>query len=247
MSKATIIHLDVVDSTNSFAQELLTNHIVENGTVIVARNQTNGKGQRGSVWLAEAGSNLTFSVIFLPESMPSTKQFLLNKALCLAIYNLLTAKGFANAAIKWPNDVLVNKKKIAGILIENALRGNYIQSVIAGFGINVNQNNFGNGLKETATSMRLQKGSVFILETLLEETIQCIQDCYKSALKNDNDQIESNYTKALYQSDVWAMYETNNKEFLGCIRGVNDGGQLMVENKKGEILYFANKEIKLKF
>lgn len=240
------IRLDAVDSTNLFAQELLSNHKVANGTVIVSRNQTKGRGQRGSVWIAEPGTNLTFSVVLLPDKLDVSKQFLLNKSFCLAVYDFLAEKDLKKLAVKWPNDILINKKKISGMLIENVIRGEYIHSVVAGFGINVNQNNFGITLADTATSMRLEAARVFNLGELLNAVLACIERRYNQVLNNEQVLIDADYNKALFQLDEWCIYEANNKEFIGCIRGVNQEGQLIIEHRGGSHQLFANKEIRFK-
>ena len=241
-----IIRLDAAESTNLFAQELISNHKVKDATVIVARNQTKGRGQRGSIWLAEPGTNLTFSVILFPSTLKADKQFLLNKAFCLAIYDLLIQHSVKKSFVKWPNDIIVNKNKISGMLLENSLRGEHISSVIAGFGINVNQTNFGNSLYESATSMRLEQAHAFNLDELLNDVLNCIDIRYKQVLNNEHSTIDSDYNKALFQLNDWCVYEASNKEFLGCIRGVNDIGQLIVEDEHGTELLFANKEIRFK-
>lgn len=241
-----IIKLETVDSTNVFAQELLQNHKVEDGTVIVSRNQTKGKGQRGSLWIAEPGTNLTFSIIFFPKQLTADKQFLLNKAFSLAVYDFLSNHGLSDISIKWPNDVMIKGKKIAGMLVENSVAGEYIRSIIAGFGINVNQTNFGMSLIDIATSMRLEKATVFKLDELLLELIESIKSRYAQVLKHENKLITQDYTSHLFQLNLWGMYEANGKEFIGCIRGINDTGQLIVEHQGGVKQTFANKEIRYK-
>jgi len=241
-----IIRLDSVESTNSFAHELLISHKVENGTVIVTRNQTKGRGQRGSVWQAEPGENLTFSVILLPEALHIDQQFLLNKAFCLAVHDFLIQNELKKVVVKWPNDVLSNKKKISGILIENAIRGEYIYSIIGGFGININQTNLGMSLQNSATSMRLEKAQMLNLEEMLSGVLSCIEVRYKQALNNEADLLEADYNNALFQMSEWCVYVANDKEFMGCIRGVDNGGKLIVEDSTGKKMLFANKEIRFK-
>ncbi len=241
-----IIRLDTVDSTNMFAQELLLNHNVVNSTVILSQNQTSGRGQRGSVWIAEPCTNLTFSVILFPTKFNVSKQFLLNKAFCLSVYDFLKIYDIKNVSIKWPNDLLVNGKKISGMLIENAIKGEYLCSVIAGFGINVNQNNFGSALGNIATSMRLEQAKKFNLEELFSEILNCIEKRYQQVEKGESALIDTDFNNALFQLNEWCVFEANNKEFIGCIRGVTELGQLIVELQDGTKQFFVNKEIRFK-
>lgn len=241
-----IIRLDTVDSTNLFAQELLLNHEVENGTVIVSRNQTKGRGQRGSVWIAEAGTNLTFTIILFPEKLHADKQFLLNKAFSLAVYDFLKAYDLINVAVKWPNDILVKGKKISGMLIENTIKGENLSTVVAGFGINVNQTNLGASLIDFATSMRLERAQVFNLEETLSTILHYIDVRYHQVVNNKQPLIDRDYNTALFQLNEWCFYEASNKEFIGCIRGVTETGQLIIEHQGGTKQLFSNKEVRFK-
>ncbi len=241
-----IIRLDTVESTNLFAQDLLLNHEVENGTVIVSRNQTKGRGQRGSIWIAEAGSNLTFSIILFLEKLRAEKQFLLNKAFCLAVYDFLKAYNFMHVAIKWPNDILVKGKKISGMLIENTIKGENLSTIVAGFGINVNQTNLGASLIDMATSMRLEQAQVFNLEETLSTILHFIDIRYHQVINDEQTIIDNDYNAVLFQLNEWCLYEANNKEFIGCIRGVTENGQLIIEHQGGTKQLFSNKEIRFK-
>ncbi len=241
-----IIRLDTVDSTNLFAQELLLNHEVENATVIVSRNQTKGRGQRGSIWIAEPGSNLTFSIILFPEKLRAEKQFLLNKAFCLSVYDFLKAYIFNDVAVKWPNDILVKGKKISGMLIENTIKGENLSTVIAGFGININQTNLGASLIDIATSMRLEQAQVFNLEEILSTILHFIDIRYHQVINDEQSIIDNDYNAVLFQLNEWCLYEANNKEFIGCIRGVTETGQLIIEHQGGMKQLFSNKEIRFK-
>src|SRR5688572_19765009 len=129
-----ILKLDAVDSTNTYATTLLKNQKPPEGLIIQAFHQTAGRGQMGTNWHSPAGESLTFSVILTPTFLKVDQQFYLNMAVSLGVYEYLTTKGVAGGLIKWPNDILVQRKKLAGILIENALQGNKIQHSIIGVG-----------------------------------------------------------------------------------------------------------------
>ena len=135
-----VIWLDSIDSTNSEALRRLAD--VPSGTVIAAREQTAGRGQRGNTWFTQPGQNLTFSIVLKFEGVfPVSRAVWLNYLSSLAVAEFLRSFGVA-CEIKWPNDVYVGKRKICGILIENQLGADGVASSVIGIGININQREF---------------------------------------------------------------------------------------------------------
>lgn len=135
-----IIYFNQIDSTNSFAQALIKDQKVENGTVIFAEEQTKGKGQRSKTWLSEPYKNLTFSIILLNDNNLIHSPFILNKLFTVSILQVLQHYlPNQNTKIKWPNDLIIKQKKICGILIENNFSGHTINYSVIGIGININQ------------------------------------------------------------------------------------------------------------
>ena len=129
----SLLFLHEVESTNTYAMNLLRNVNPIEGTLVYTDFQTNGKGQRGATWTSEIGQNITASVILKPRFLGYDKTFYLSKISALAVYDVLTEIlpiSQYDIKIKWPNDILVNKKKIAGILIENQFNGNYLTSCV---------------------------------------------------------------------------------------------------------------------
>ena len=117
-----IIKLDAIDSTNSFLKALSAQETCENFTVVSTESQTQGKGQRGSGWTSEAGKNLAFSVLYNQKIEEITSLFTLNIVVALSVVEALKTVSNLNFSIKWPNDILAENKKIAGILIENTFK-----------------------------------------------------------------------------------------------------------------------------
>ncbi len=164
-----LITLKQVDSTNNYAKLLTANsRPVPDGTVILADTQTGGRGQAGTSWVSEPGLNLTFSVLLECGFLPPVRQFHLSMAVSLGIvealgrlmHRMAPAGGedgnptrLPALAIKWPNDILLDRKKMGGILIENLLAGSRMKSSIVGIGLNINQEDFP-GLPG-ATSLKL--------------------------------------------------------------------------------------------
>lgn len=131
--------IDEVRSTNTYIKEHPA--AVESMTMLCAHSQTAGRGQRGNSWEATPGRNLTFSFHFHPEGVAPAAQFVISEAVALAMVDLLGRYGI-EARVKWPNDIYVADRKIAGILIEHSLSAHEIIRTIAGVGLNVNQKEF---------------------------------------------------------------------------------------------------------
>jgi len=190
-----IVKLDETASTNVFLQEMLVNSTCFEGLVVVAKNQAQGKGQRGNTWESESGKNLTFSVLLKPNVLIE-EQFVLSQVVPLGIYDFLVKMGFEQVAIKWPNDIYVGSQKIAGILIENTLTANKIAHCIVGIGLNVNQTQFSPTIK--ATSLALLTEKTFESEQLLNELLKCIEVRYLQLKANKYTLIKFEYLKMLF-------------------------------------------------
>ena len=158
-----IIHLENVDSTNNYTANLLLKGEVDSGTVILADKQTQGRGQRGSVWSSNSGENMLFSLFLSTEILSVNDQFLLSQFVSVSLIQMLRNIGL-NAEVKWPNDIYINNKKVAGILIENQLSGYTLKSSIIGVGLNVNQKLFEN---ISATSLYNELGEFISIQSVL--------------------------------------------------------------------------------
>lgn len=236
-----IVKLDVIASTNVFLQEMLVNSICFEGLVVVAKNQAQGKGQRGNTWESESGKNLTFSVLLKPNVLIE-EQFVLSQVVSLGIYDFLVKMGFEQVAIKWPNDIYVDGKKIAGILIENTLSGNKIGNCIVGIGLNVNQTEFSPSIN--ATSLAILTDKEFDLEQLLSDLLKHIEYRYLQLKAGKKIQLKQDYLNVLLGYQKPLHYLVNNQRVTGIIRGVSAIGKLQVEIN-AQVKEFDLKEISL--
>ena len=168
-----LIKLDATDSTNAYLRRLLHATEPEDYTVVSARRQTEGRGHMGTHWASETDKNLTFSLLRRNVSLEADQGFILNICVSMALYNVLHRMRLPDLKIKWPNDILSGRSKIAGILIENKIQGTKISTSIIGIGLNVNQMDFSN--LENASSMQLLLKKTFDLETLLVQIIDEIK------------------------------------------------------------------------
>lgn len=166
-----IIHLEEVDSTNSYLEREANK--LESPVLVMAHNQTNGRGQRGNCWESAPGQNLTFSVLFRPKEFRAAGQFAISEATALAVVGFLAKHGI-KSTVKWPNDIYVGDKKICGILIKHSLMGDDISYSILGAGINVNQTLFVSDAPNPI-SMRQITNKEYDLEKLLQEMTECLE------------------------------------------------------------------------
>jgi BirA family biotin operon repressor/biotin-[acetyl-CoA-carboxylase] ligase len=230
-------YLPSCHSTNEIAHNLLKGPI-EEGTLVITDHQFEGKGQRGSVWQADPFVNLTFSLILKPEFLSARQQFGLTMAVSLSIKHMLDQHLPGETLIKWPNDIVFRQKKIAGILMENTLQGHWLQTVVVGIGLNVNQMEFRD---IQATSMKLATGNHFDLNDILNELVTAISEEYANLKNGTLGQISKHYHESLFGIGEKRRFKSRN-EFMGTILGTDQTGRLIIATEEGKRV-FHNKEI----
>ena len=236
-----MVSLDEVDSTNTYIKELVSSNDREiEGLVVVTKNQLKGRGQKGSFWKSEKGKNLTFSIFFKPN-IKVEDQFVISKLVSLAVVDFLDNWRLNNLKVKWPNDILCNNRKIAGILIENSIRGDKIHHTIVGVGLNVNQIKF--DLTNNPTSMFNELGGELLdLEKLLNELLFFIEKRYLGLKTGKIDLIDKEYLEHLYWMNQSKKFLIDNQKVEGIITGVHSTGKLQVKIHN-ELLLFDLKDI----
>ena len=151
-----IHHFEQLPSTNEYATDFITKNKPSEGTVISASNQTAGRGQHDSIWESTANQNLTLSIVFYPTFLLPKHQFWLSQAIALGVRDFIAMNTNKKVFIKWANDIYIEHKKVAGILIQNSISGTAIMNSTVGIGININQSEFGFEGNERATSLFLE-------------------------------------------------------------------------------------------
>lgn len=238
-----IIKLNATNSTNSFLKEMILNQTVADFTVIVADFQTKGRGQMQSKWISEAGKNLMFSVFCTLKDLSVINQRYFNFTVSLSIIEALEDYNLPRLAIKWPNDILSEKKKICGILIENFLRGNHIKSSIVGVGLNVNQESFPADLPNASSIRNILKKEIN-LDDLLTHILEKLKMNIEILNEKKYDVLEERYLNTLYKKDVPSMFkDAQGNLFMGKIIGVSTEGKLQMELEDDVIKVFGIKEI----
>jgi BirA family transcriptional regulator, biotin operon repressor / biotin---[acetyl-CoA-carboxylase] ligase len=246
MRKITIgyplIKLETVDSTNAYATQMLRTGQVTEGTVILAVNQTQGKGQGGNRWISEPGSNLLLSLILRPDFILAERQFFLSMCVSNAIQGFLEPVT-SPVRIKWPNDILVQGRKIAGILIENTILNQNLHTSVVGIGLNVNQQDFPDDLPD-AVSLRRATGMEYNLSDTLDGLLASLTIHLTKLYEKSYAEIKTTYLNNLWGLNAWAWYSDASGAFEGRIVDVADSGELVVMNRKGTAKAFGFKEIK---
>lgn len=241
---------DELPSTNDYARELIAKSKPSEGMVVRAASQSAGRGQFGSKWVAEPGANLTLSVILYPTNVPVQAQFRLSEAIALAVWDtvdkVLSAGGehLPGISIKWPNDIYIGSRKAAGILIQNTLNGQYLQSSVAGIGLNVNQTDFPPEAPN-ATSLCLMAGQPFDLEAVAGILFEQIERRYLQLKAGRFAALRDEYCAHLLGlGEVKQFGRPDGSRFTGIIRGVAENGRLVILIDGVEAL-FDIKEVQL--
>ncbi len=239
-----IIKLNAIDSTNSYLKELVLKKELDNYTVAVAKHQTSGRGQMGTNWISEYDKNLTFSMLVRFDGFGVRHQFYSSMAVALGVLEVLKSQVENNIFIKWPNDILAEDDKVAGILIENSLTGSEIKHSIVGVGLNVNQELFPNDIGNVS-SLKLLSGKNIKNDELLVKLIQSITKYMKFVVNIEFNHLKNEYLKNLYKFNETTFFiDKLNKKFEGKIIDVEESGRLLVKTTSDEIRKFSLKEIK---
>ena len=228
-----------LDSTNDTAREPCYDH----GDVIVAERQRCGRGQRGNAWSSAAGQNLTLSVVLRPDFLPAASQFSLLQCVALSVTDMLASSGL-DARIKWTNDIYIGDGKLAGILMEQSLRGGYMDRCVAGIGMNVNQTEFEPWIPNPV-SLALETGRRYDRTQLLESLCRSMEERFGQLRKGSLGEISDDYHALLYRRGQESLFELPSGQRLRArVLGVRPGGELMLETAGGQVREFLFGQIK---
>ncbi len=246
--KFNIIKIPTLDSTNNYAQNLVNQGKLHEGDVITTLFQKAGKGQEKNKWESEDGSNLLISLILEPKNIAASDQFVLTQLVSLAISKLISEQILSvenKARIKWPNDIYVDDKKIAGVLFQNSIMGDKIKYSIIGIGINVNQQKFYSDAPNPISIINFTKKKTDITQLMLE-LLENINTYYNRYNKNENfEELKQKYLNRLYNYKTWANYTRNGIKFIGKIIDVDQYGRLIIELENKSTEKFMFKEISI--
>lgn len=218
------------DSTNIRAKEAGEQEKdISRGMLFVADKQTAGVGRRGRSWESPEGENIYMSLLIKPEIEPS-KASMLTLVMAAAVAEGMKKVCGANAQIKWPNDIILNKKKVCGILTEMSMAGTEIKYVVIGVGINVNQKVFNTDLEEKATSLSLEFSKIFDRKTIISAVLEEFYKYYDGFLHvGDLSYLQETYNQMLVNRDEDVVIHEPGNEYSAHAMGINERGELIVE------------------
>ena len=242
--KFNIRNIDKLESTNSYAQNLLENGDLRHGDVISCYHQENGKGQGENFWESERGSNITISIALQHLVIHPSQQFMITQLVSLALVDVIEQYVTKeDVKIKWPNDIYIADKKIAGILIQNFIKGEEIECSIVGIGVNVNQKEFYSDAPNPVSIVHHSNKKID-LKQFLDQLLDRIDVYYEFHKQMINVQdLKSKYIDKLFRFNIWATYSDGNNNFQGKIIDIDDFGRLVVKMKDGREKIFMFKEI----
>lgn len=221
------IYCDEINSTNS---ELLAGkqQYKKNGTVLLAEKQLSGKGRKNRTWQSAKGLNLTFSILLTKESLASININHLNFAASLAVANAIENLFQLKTELKWPNDVLINKKKVSGILTESSIKGSKVERVVVGIGLNLNQVAFQGEFNFPPTSLKLEAGDTIDRENMLAEILNNFEELLLE-LSNKPENILNDWrVKCKMIGDKISITE-NDKIKTGIFHDIDENGYLLLK------------------
>ena len=219
---------ETIDSTNAQAKRLAEAGYGD-GTLIVADHQEAGRGRRGRSWETPAGTNIAMSLLLKPEINPNNASMITLVA-ALAVSKAITQITGEPAPIKWPNDIVMNGKKVCGILTEMSAQFDYVNHIVVGIGINVNIESFPEEIAETATSLRIETGKQISRAELIEAVWEQFETVYEVYLQTqDLRNLVKEYDARLINMHRNVKVLDPKEPFEGKAMGITPRGELMVD------------------
>ena len=242
---ANVAFFEETVSTNNEIRSLAEQG-APHGTLAVAERQLGGKGRRGRIWTSPAGVGIWMSMLLRPQIDPMAASML------TLVMALATRKGIENATglkseIKWPNDLVLNKKKICGILTEMSTELMEIQYVIPGTGINVNQTEFPDDIKATATSLRIESGKVQKRSEIIAAIMEAFEGYYDTFIETqDMSGLIEEYNANLVNLGNEVCVLDPAGEYRGVSEGINKEGALLVRLSDGTLKEIISGEVSVR-
>ena len=223
----SLLVFDMIPSTNAKADEIAEEY--PHGTVVIAGQQSAGKGRRGRVWESEKDVGIYMSILLKPNVSPKAATgFTLVTA--LAVAKAIERVADIKPGIKWPNDIVLNGKKICGILTEMKLTNTNIAHVVVGIGVNVESEHFQKEIHDMASSLFMETGKKISKDKLIEEILSCFEQYYEQYLKTEDFRfLQKSYEAYLVNKDKQVRVLDPVQEYEGIAKGITTTGELIVD------------------
>ncbi|MCT2537362.1 biotin--[acetyl-CoA-carboxylase] ligase [Aquibacillus koreensis] len=239
----SIVHKPTIASTQTLAKQLAATG-AEHGTIVIADEQTAGRGRMQRTWHSRKGEGIWMSLILRPEILPNkAPQITLLVATVIAeVLSNFNVKPL----IKWPNDILINDKKVSGILTEMQAEQDQIEFMVIGIGLNVNQSKdmFPADLKPIATSLKIQSGQKLDPIVMTQQILMKFEDVYEKYISHGFDVLKGNWLKYGYKLGEKVYIQTAKRQWYGVIEGIEPDGALRIKNDDGSVETLYSAEIK---
>ena len=229
--RENIYHFKQIGSTNIEARDYAERGAPE-GTLILAENQTEGRGRKGRTWFSPSLGGIYVSLILRPNLSPveSPKITLLT---AVALVEALSSVTQLEIRIKWPNDLLIQGKKLAGILTEMSTEVDAVNYIVVGIGINVNTEDFPGSIRKRATSLSIEAGKTFSRVTILREFLRCFETCYELFLDRGFEPVLKRWKELSDIIGKRVKVDMIDRTVIGTVRNIDRDGVLILRDEKG--------------
>lgn len=229
-----VVCYEVLESTNLQAKLDAENGAAQ-GTLVVADMQTAGRGRRGRAWSSPPGTNVYFTLILKPQLAPD-KVSMLTPVMGLAAAEGIRRTCGLEPMIKWPNDIVLNGKKVCGILAEMSIERDFVHYVVIGVGVNVSLQEFPAEVADTATSLQKECGRSVSRAELVANIMRAFEEYYESFLSSgDLSGLQARYSSLLVNNGREVRVLDPKGEYQGTAKGINELGELLVEREDGSV------------
>lgn len=240
-----ILYFDSIDSTNNELKRQAETQVCH-GLLAVAEEQTAGRGRRGHGWVSPPGTGIWFSFLLKPEVSPD-KASMLTLVAAMAVARAITETTGLESQIKWPNDIVVNKKKVCGMLTELSAEMTRINYVVIGIGINANNREFPDEIKETASSLFIESGKPVKRAAVIEAVGRYFEQYYDEFIKaGDLSLIMDEYNGMLANAGKQVRIISNDSEEIYTAIGINPQGELVVKDADGNVKDIRSGEVSVR-
>jgi BirA family biotin operon repressor/biotin-[acetyl-CoA-carboxylase] ligase len=235
-----LLFYNTLDSTNMEARRLLEKGEVRDGTIIMAREQTEGKGQFGRKWHAEPGLHLAMTLILMPRHLTASELPTVGMRVSLGLVRAIRHLDSAlRPMIKWPNDIYLLDRKCCGILIENTLAGQQIQHIIAGIGVNVNEHRFPDTLPN-AISLYMVTHRQYDLDHVAKHIRKYVMETFESSATA----WKAEYDQVLYGRDQTFVFDLQGDRVGAVMKGVDLDGKIILDTGDRAFISCYSHEVK---
>lgn len=238
-----IIHKTSTTTTQQIAHQAAQDN-AEHGTIVIADEQTKGKGRMNRQWNSTKGKGIWMSIILRPDVLPvMAPQLTLLSATVLA--DVIAEHTALTPKIKWPNDILINNQKTAGILTEMQAEQDQIQYVVIGIGINVNQvtEDFDKDIQDKATSLQIQTGHKWNIKDFIQHVLQSFEESYDAFMQNGFPEVKQKWESYGYRIGEQIKIKTLHKEWKAKFLGIAEDGALLTKTDNDDIKKIYSGEI----